>query len=72
MQGLLADNEVIHWWLSPWVLLHNIGLKANLLAGRVSHKEDFNVAHLVSIKGAAGSVPQLRESPLHYRNVFTS
>ncbi len=35
VQGLLANNEVIHWWLSPWVILHNIWLKENLLAGKV-------------------------------------
>jgi hypothetical protein len=56
--------------LSPWVVLHNIRLKANLLAGGIFLKEDVKVTHLVSIKGTVGSVPKLRDSPLHNRNVF--
>ncbi len=68
MQGLLVNNEVIHWWLYPQVLLHNVQLKANLLAGGILHKGDFNVPHLVSIKGAIGSAPQLRDSLLHLHN----
>ncbi len=35
----------------------------------VVQKGQFNVAHLLSLEGAIGSVPQLRDSPLHNRNV---
>jgi hypothetical protein len=65
VQGLLADNEVIHNRLFPQVILNNIRLKANLLAGGIFHKGDLNINHLVSIKGAIGSAPRLRDSPLH-------
>ncbi len=67
---MLANYEVIQWRLSPQVILNNIQLKVNLLAGGVFHKEEFNVTHLVSIKGAVGIAPQLRDSPLQNRNVF--
>jgi hypothetical protein len=67
---LLADNEVIHLQKSPVVILNNIWLKANLLAGGIFHKGDFNIIHLVSIKGAIGNAPRLRDSPLHNRDVF--
>jgi hypothetical protein len=56
--------------LSPRVVLNDIGLKVNLLAGRELHKGDFHVTHLISIKGAIGSAPPLMDSPLHNRNVF--
>jgi hypothetical protein len=56
--------------LSPWVILHNIWLKASLLAGGVLHKGDSNVTHLVSMKGAIGSASRLRDSPLHNEIVF--
>jgi hypothetical protein len=52
-------------------ILYNIRLKANLLAGRVLHKRDFNVAHLVCDEGAIGSAPQLRNNPLYIGNAFT-
>jgi hypothetical protein len=70
VQGLLANYEVLHWRLSPRVILNNIPLKANLLAGGIFHKGDFNVSHPVSINGAIGSAPQLRDSPLHNGDVF--
>jgi hypothetical protein len=70
VQGLLADYEVIHWRLVSWAILNNILLKADHLAGGVIHKRDFNVIHLISIKGAIGSAPRLRDSPLCNRNVF--
>jgi hypothetical protein len=47
VQGLLADYEVIHWHLFPLVVLNNIWLKTDLLAGRVLHKGDFNFTHLI-------------------------
>ena len=71
MQGLLADYEVIYWCLFPWIILDNIWLKADLLAGQALHKRDFNVAHLVCDKGAIGSAPQLKDNPLHNGNAFT-
>ncbi len=64
MQGLLANDEVIYWRLAPWILLNNVWLKANLLAGRV------NIAHLICMKGAVGRAPRLRDSPFYNRNVF--
>jgi hypothetical protein len=67
---LLAKNEVINWQLSPWVILKDIWLKVNLLAGRIFHKGDFNITHLVSIKVVIGNAPRLRDSPLHNREVF--
>ncbi len=70
MQGLLANCEVIYWRLSPWVILNNIQLKADLLAYGVLHNGDFNVTHLISIKGAIGSAQRLRDSPLHKGDVF--
>jgi hypothetical protein len=57
MQALLANNEVILWWVSPWVVLHNIWLKANLFFRRLFHKGDLNITHLVSSKGAVRSAP---------------
>jgi hypothetical protein len=33
MQGLLANYEVIHWCLVSQIILNNILLKADLLAG---------------------------------------
>jgi hypothetical protein len=52
------------------VILKDTQLKADLLAGRILHKGDFNVTHLVPIKGAVGSAPRLRDSPLHNKNVL--
>jgi hypothetical protein len=52
-------------------ILYNVRLKADLLAGRVLHKRDFNVTHLVCDKGAVGSASRLRDNPLHKRNAFT-
>jgi hypothetical protein len=52
-------------------ILYNVRLKADLLAGQVLHKRDFNVAHLVCDEGAIGSAPLLRDNPLHNGNVFT-
>ncbi len=71
MHGLLTYYEVIHWCLVSWAILYNVRLKADLLAGRVLHKRDFNVAHLVCDEGAVGSAPQLRDNPLHNGNAFT-
>jgi hypothetical protein len=48
-----------------------LGYTADLLADRVLHKRDFNVAHLVCDKGVVGSAPQLRDNPLHNGNAFT-
>jgi hypothetical protein len=56
--------------MSPRVILNNIRLKANLLAGSLFQNGDFNTTHLVSIKGAIGSAPQLRDGSLHNGNVF--
>jgi hypothetical protein len=67
---LLAYYEVIHWRLFPRVVLNNVRLKAYLFAGRVSHKEDFNVTHLICVKGAVGSAPRLRDIPLHNEYAF--
>jgi hypothetical protein len=47
----------LYWWLSVWVILHNIQLKADLLTGRVIYKGDLNVTNLVSVKCAIGSAP---------------
>ena len=71
MHGLLAYYEVIHWRLVSWAVLYNVQLKADLHAGRVLHKRDLNVAHLVCDKGAVESAPRLRDNPLHNGNVFT-
>ncbi len=71
MHGLLTYYEVIHWCLVSRAILYNVRLKANLLAGQVLHKRDFNVAHLVCDKGAIGSASRLRDNPLHNGNAFT-
>ena len=71
MHGLLTYYEVIHWRLVYQAILYNVRLKADLLAGQVLHKSDFNVAHLVCDKGAIGSAPRLRDNPLHNGNAFT-
>jgi hypothetical protein len=71
MHSLLAYYEVIHWRLFPWAVLDNVRLKGYLFSGRVFHKGDFNVAHLVCDKGAVGSAPQLRDNSLHNGNAFT-
>jgi hypothetical protein len=52
-------------------ILYNIRLKADLLAGQVLHRRDFNVAHLVCDEGAIGSAPRLRDNPLHNGNALT-
>jgi hypothetical protein len=52
-------------------ILYNVRLKADLLAGQVLYKRDFNVAYPVCDKGAIGSAPRLRDNPLHNRNSFT-
>jgi hypothetical protein len=44
---------------------------ANLLAGQLLHKRDFNVAHLVCDKGAIRIAPRLRDNLLHNGNAFT-
>jgi hypothetical protein len=56
--------------LVSWAILYNIRLKADLLAGGVLHKRDFNVAHPVCDEGAIGSAPRLRDNPLHNGNAF--
>ncbi len=71
MHGLFTYYEVIHWRLVSRVILYNVRLKANLLAGRVPYKRDFNVAHPVCGEGAIGSAPRLRDNPLHNGNAFT-
>jgi hypothetical protein len=71
MHGLLTFYEVIHLCLVSWAILYNVQLKADLLAGRVLHKRDFNVTHLFCDKGAIGSDPQLRNNPVHNGNAFT-
>jgi hypothetical protein len=48
-----------------------VQLKVDLLADRVLHKRDYNVAHLVCDKGAIGSAPRLRDNQLHNGNAFT-
>jgi hypothetical protein len=68
---VLAYYEVIHWRLVSRAILSNVWLKADLLASRVLHKRDFNVAHLVCNKGAVESAPRLRDNPLHNGNAFT-
>ena len=45
--------------------------EGRLLAGRVLHKRDLNVAHLVCDKGAIRSAPRLRDNLLHNGNAFT-
>ncbi len=71
MHGLLAYYEVIHWRLVSRAVLYDVWLKADLLAGQVLHKRDFNVAHLVCYEGAIGSVPRLRDNPLYNGDAFT-
>jgi hypothetical protein len=71
MHCLLAYYEVIHWRLFLWAVLNNVRLKVYLFAGRVFHKGDFNVAHLICDKGAVGSAPRLRDIPLHNGYAFT-
>ncbi len=71
MHGLLTYYEVIHWRLVSRDILYNVQLKADLLAGQVLHKRDFNVAHLVCDEGAFGSAPRLRDNLLHNGNAFT-
>jgi hypothetical protein len=71
MHGLLTYYEFIHLRLVSRAILYNVRLTADLLAGRVLQKRDFNVAHLVCEEGAIGSAPRLRDNPLHNRNVFT-
>ncbi len=71
MHGPLTYYEVIHWCLVYRAILYNVRLKADLLAGQVLHKRDFNVTHPVCDKGAIGSAPRLRDNLLHNGNVFT-
>ncbi len=71
MQRLLANYEVIHGCLVSRAILYDIRLKADLLAGRVFHKRDFNVTCRVCDKGAVESAPGLRENLLCNRNAFT-
>ncbi len=67
LQGLLVNYEVIHWCL----VLYNIWLKVDLLAGGVLHKRDFNVTHIICDEGAIGSAPPLRDNPLCNRYVIS-
>jgi hypothetical protein len=53
------------------VILYDIRLKADLLAGQVLHKRDVNVTHHVCDEGAIGSAPRLRDNALCNRNAFT-
>ena len=71
MHGLLTYYEVIHWRLVSRTILYNVRLKADLLAGQVLHKRDFNVAHPVCDEGAIGSAPRLRDNQNHSGNAFT-
>jgi hypothetical protein len=57
MHSLLAYYEVIHWRLVSQAILYDVRLKADLLAGQLLHKRDFNVARHVCYKGAIGSAP---------------
>ncbi len=68
---MVAYYEVIHWRLVPQAILYNVRLKADLLAGRVLHKRDFDVAYLVCYESAVGSAPRLRDNPLHNGDAFT-
>ncbi len=68
---MLTYHEVIHWRLVSQAILYNVRLKVDLLASRVLHKRDFNVAHPVCDEGALGSAPRLRDNPLHNGNAFT-
>ncbi len=56
---LLTYYVVIHWRLVSWAILYNFWLKADLLAGQVLHKRDFNITHPVCDEGAIGSAPRL-------------
>ncbi len=71
MQGLLANDEVIHWCLVPRAILNYIWLKADLLASSGFHKKDFNVTQLISDEGAVGSAPRLRDNQLCNGKVFS-
>ena len=71
MHSLLAYYEVIHWRLVSQAVLYDVRLKANLLAGQVLHKRDFNVTHPVCDEGTVGSAPGLRDNPHHNENAFT-
>ncbi len=71
MHCLLTYYEVIHWRLVSRAVLYNVRLEGDLLAGRVVHKRDFNVAHPVCDKGDIGSAPRLRDNLLHNGNAFT-
>ncbi len=68
---LLAYYEVIHWCLVFRAILYNIRLEADLLAGQVLHKRDFNVTRLVCYEGAIESAPQLRDNLLRNGDAFT-
>ena len=59
MHGLLTYYKVIHWRLVSRAILYYVQLKMDLLAGRVLHKRDFNVAHLVCYECAVRSAPGL-------------
>jgi hypothetical protein len=71
MHSLLTYDEVTHVCLVSWAILYNVWLKADLLAGQVLHRRDFNVAHPVCDKGAIGIDPQMRDNMLHNENTFT-
>jgi hypothetical protein len=71
MHGLLTYYEVIHCFLVSRAILYNVRLKADLLAGQVLYKRDFNVAHPDCDEGAIGSAPRLKDNPLHNGNAFT-
>ncbi len=71
VQCLLAYYEVIHWCLVSQAILYNIRPKADLLAGQVLYKSDFNVTGLICDEGTVGSAPRLRDNPLCNGNVLT-
>jgi hypothetical protein len=52
-------------------ILDNIQLKADILAGGVLHKRDFNVIFYIRDEVAIGSTPRLRDNPLCNGNAFT-
>ena len=54
---LLTYYEVIHWHLVSWAILYNVRLKADLLAGQVLHKRDFNMSLTLSVTKAPLEVP---------------
>jgi hypothetical protein len=68
---MLTYYEVVHWCLVSQAVLYNVQLKADLLAGRVLHERDFNVAHPICDKGAIGSAPLLRDNSIYNRNAIT-